>query len=166
MYESFKRIPDSSNSPDEDQKDVLLSADFLLFSERFKTAVKKINEEISLKDPKVSSVVQAILNKKVLQDLNKTLGNKLSELIDKSDELIESPDAELPELKKLRKLIAKETEEVLKMQEELRPSLVGIDQMNNLIYSADSETLNEANELIDKMMKEVDFLINPNKGLN
>lgn len=167
MSESFNsRIPNYSNEPDDNNEDISLEADFLLFSERFKNFRKKIEGEIYSKGTEVGEIAKAILRKDFLQRVNRYLGDKLSELMDRSDELIESENANSPEVKELRKVIAEEINQVMDMQDDLRPQLIGIDESNNLIYSSDPEKVKEAQELINLMTKEFDFLMRPNQGLN
>lgn len=167
MTESYNsRIPNYSNEPDDEFEEISLQSDFLLFSERFKGFIKKVDEEISLKGPVVANVARAILNKSFLQDVNRHLGDRLSDLMDKSDELIESTNSNSLEIKEMRKMVADEMSEVLKMQDEIRPLLGNIDRSNALIYSSDPKVVKEAEELIEKIKSGFDFLIRPNQGLN
>jgi hypothetical protein len=106
------------------------------------------------------------MTKDVLQRTNRQLGDKLSELMDKSDELIESPNSNSPEIMAQRKKVKEEIDIVMKMQDELRPHLAGIDYMSEIISMSTPEKISQAKKFIEETQKESDFMFNPNQGLN
>lgn len=126
--------------------------------------LKKIAEEAASRGPDVVKIANAIMSKDFFQNLNRELGDKLSILMDKSEELIDSPNSNTPEVMAQRKEVAAEIDRVMEMQDEIRPMLIGIDYSESIIYSSDPNSVKEAKDLIEKMKKEFGFVVDPNQG--
>lgn len=98
MSESFNRLSGYQDSPDDNNSMDLQNMDMVLFSQRFKSFLKKIAEEAASRGPDVVKIANAIMSKDFFQNLNRELGDKLSILMDKSEELIDSPNSNTPEV--------------------------------------------------------------------
>jgi oligoendopeptidase F len=144
----------------------ILDLDYLLFYKRFQAFIKNISNKVADLDSETMNLIKAIMTKDVLQRTNRQLGDKLSELMDKSDELIESPNSNSPEIMAQRKKVKEEIDIVMKMQDELRPHLAGIDYMSEIISMSTPEKISQAKKFIEETQKESDFMFNPNQGLN
>lgn len=117
-----------------------------------------ISSKLEEQDPETIDLIRALLKEKVFKKIHKDLETKLDELTEKSEELIESPNSEDPDVKEKRKKIADQINEMLEKQEEFKPLINEIMESKFVIDSSSKEEIKKAEGIIAELKIEIDSL--------
>ena len=140
--------------------------EFLLVSKQINNFLDKIVDKLSKQPPEKIELVKAILNKKYLKDIYVVLENKYEELSELSEKLIDSTNSESPEVRKKRKIVADELNQIMEQQEKMNPFILQIDSYEEIISLASKEKIDEAQKLVSSMYENIDIVLNPRTDLN
>ncbi len=140
--------------------------DALLIEGRIRETIKRMNARLENCDPELVPIVQAMINLKQLNSLSRELNERLNELSAQSEALIESPNANDPEVKAERKELADRINVILSAQLEFDKNYVDIASAEALIRSLPPQQLAKAEEITASILSETEFIANPVTGLN
>jgi ABC-type transporter Mla subunit MlaD len=98
--------------------------------------------------------------------MNSDLNEKYDNLSERSEELIDSVNADKPEIREERKEIANEINKIMEAQQELEKILINHEDLESVIKMADKEKLDRAEEIANKLLEDLNNTIKPRTDLN
>ena len=135
-----------------------LDVGFLML--RIREACKNLQTRFSKENPDVVLIAIAILNRQYFNDTNNELNGELARLASDSESLINLPNANTPEIKAQRKVVADKINNILEKQAEFEKEM-GIKDTETIIAGASSDQLSQANLLVEKIVSDLDWIGNP-----
>jgi hypothetical protein len=117
-------------------------------------------------DPEILDLVKAITTIETFDALKKDLDEFYDELSTESEELIESPNSNSPEILVKRKEIAEQINEILEIQDELKPLMLKNELSKSILQSASEENMEKARILINSIHTEINTALNSDPTLN
>ena len=136
--------------------------DAVLFIKRWKDSLGRfIKDHPDSKDFEVVSIVMALFSKQHFISTNEMLNTELAKLTSESESLIGSPDANTPEVKARRKVLADQIDILLQQQIKLQKEGANLEHLEAVIRSAPADKLARAKALIEPVIKELELINNP-----
>jgi|GEM_PF-6414221 ABC-type transporter Mla subunit MlaD len=154
------------NESFENQPSPEMDPEILLLTERIKNFGRRITEELSGLEKTDLKLVKALLSHKQLKKMNSDLNEKYDNLSERSEELIDSVNADKPEIREERKEIANEINKIMEAQQELEKILINHEDLESVIKMADKEKLDRAEEIANKLLEDLNNTIKPRTDLN
>jgi len=150
------------NESFENQPSPEMDPEILLLTERIKNFGRRITEELSGLEKTDLKLVKALLSHKQLKKMNSDLNEKYDNLSERSEELIDSVNADKPEIREERKEIANEINKIMEAQQELEKILINHEDLESVIKMADKEKLDRAEEIANKLLEDLNNTITKN----
>lgn len=122
-------------------------------------------EILSNENPEISKASLLIIRQGKIKSILKMLDEEFDKLSTESDKLIESPEANQPEVMAKRKEIAKDINEILDFKIEFEESF------DQLMFEAEMRSIpkdvrEQAENLAETILDNIQWVAKPNHGLN
>jgi len=140
--------------------------DMALLVSRIKEGTRRITKQLGEEDPKIARIAIALVNLKYFNVLNNKLNEEFSRLTSESEVLIDLPDANTPEIKAQRKVVADKINKILEKQRELEHGIIDIKNSKTAVNLASKDQLAKANLLVQSIISEQELIYNPMLELN
>ncbi len=139
--------------------------DVMLLMSRLAEGSRRMTKILGGADPEISTIALAQINLKQFYFLNRRLNEELAKLTSESETLIDSPNANSPEIKAKRKVLADKINAILDEQKRLEDEL-NIQDSETAVNTASKDQLTEANSLVQPILREMELIANPVSGAN
>lgn len=140
-------------------------ADIALLLLRIKEGAKKMQTRWGGEDPKIVRIAMALMDKKYFYTLSNEFTEELNKLNGEAEALIDSPNANTPEVRARRKIVADQINIILDQQIQL-PKTINISNVEGIIRGASSGDLDKANLLVEPLVSDLELIANPPAELN
>lgn len=145
---------------------VASEAEAQLVMANIKANFEKLQAIIAEQEPHIQSLIKAIATTQQLKHANDTINKRIEALMAESEQLIDSPEANSPEVLARRKVIKDEMNSLLDAQDEMRGVMMEVEAAEIMIHNTPPEDLARAEEVLDQAFnKAPDIHPKPN-GLN
>jgi len=155
-YDAFEPIKSTITSEVEAQ----------LVIANLKAAVEKMKKALSEEDEQTRALVVAIVSTQQLRDTNRTIDDRINALMAESEQLIESPDANTPEVLAQRQELKEETNKLLDTQMQMKPHFMEMEAAEIVIQTARPEARDRAEKVVEELFSKAPDIYPRQRGLN
>jgi hypothetical protein len=127
---------------------------------------EKLDEKAEEKDPAILKLAQALIHTEKMKKLGVEIQDEFSRLTDESEKLIDSPEADTPEVLARRSKLKTQMNELLEVSLQITKENEDLFALEDLISTSSVEDVAEAREFLNECQQLVEININPKLGSN
>lgn len=134
--------------------------------DNIRLSMERMQNRIDEQEPEIKKLIIALMSTGQWKDANRALNHQIDILSTESEALIDLPDANSPEIKVRRKIVADKINELLDVQQQINSQIKSVEAAEADINSASGEDLRSAQEVVDEIFKNAHSVSQSPSGLN